>query len=145
MIYLSGGDPHYLAETLIDTPIYAAIMRNWERGASLAGCSAGAMVLGPDIPHFRKQKENGEAGFNVVSHIRTIPHFNKFFKWIPDAAAQKFMQAPEDICIAGIDEMTAIYSDDLQSWSVVGHGKMHLLKASTTGVFAAGETTTIVA
>lgn len=135
LIYLSGGDPHYLASTLIDTPIYDAIIRNWQAGSSLAGCSAGAMVLGPDIPHFRKLKDEGDPGFGVVPHIRTIPHFNKFFRWIPEAAAQRFMKAPEDICIVGIDEFTAIYTDDLNSWSVIGEGKMHLLKGQNVGIY----------
>lgn len=135
LIYLSGGDPHYLASTLIDTPIYDAIIRNWQSGSSLAGCSAGAMVLGPDIPHFRKLKDEGDPGFGVVPHIRTIPHFNKFFRWIPEAAAQRFMRAPEDICIVGIDEFTAIYTDDLNSWSVIGEGKMHLLKGQNVGIY----------
>ena len=145
LIYLSGGDPHYLASTLMDTPIYDAIIRNWQAGSSLAGCSAGAMVLGPDIPHFRKPKEDGDPGFNVVSNIRTIPHFNKFFRWIPETAAQRFMKAPEDICIVGIDEMTAIYSDDLNTWKIHGIGKMHLLKGKNPGVYAAGDYVTISA
>ena len=40
LMYMSGGDPHYLAETLIDTPVWKAIENNWRTGASLAGCSA---------------------------------------------------------------------------------------------------------
>ena len=138
LIYLSGGDPHYLASTLIGTPVYEAIIRNWSSGSSLAGCSAGAMVLGPDIPHFRKPKEEGEPGFNVLSNIRTIPHFNKFFRWIPESAAQRFMKAPDHICVVGIDEMTAIYSDDLVIWSVIGDGKAHLLKGANQGIYESG-------
>lgn len=139
LIYLSGGDPHYLASTLIDTPVYDAIKKNWQRGASLAGCSAGAMALGPDIPHFRKMKEDVDPGFGIVSNIRTIPHFNKFFKWIPDSAAQRFMKAPEDISIVGIDELTAIFSDNLLNWNVFGVGKAHLLHGRSTGTFNANE------
>lgn len=138
LIYLSGGDPHYLASTLIGTPVYEAIIRNWKTGSSLAGCSAGAMVLGPDIPHFRKLKEEGDPGFNVIPNIRTIPHFNKFFKWIPDSAVQRFMKAPEHICIVGIDEMTAIYSDDLNNWSLVGQGKAHLLSGTSINILNYG-------
>ena len=41
LMYMSGGDPHHLAETLIDTPLWSAIIENWNTGASLAGCSAG--------------------------------------------------------------------------------------------------------
>lgn len=145
LIYLSGGDPHYLARTLIDTPVYEAIISAWTSGTSLAGCSAGAMVLGPDIPHFRKLKEEGEPGLNVVSHIRTIPHYNKFFRWIPEAGARRFMKAPDHINIVGIDELTAIYSDDLSAWSVSGVGNMHLLKGENVGVYGAGSTLTITA
>lgn len=144
LIYLSGGDPHYLAETLLDTPVFEAIISAWRSGASLAGCSAGAMVLGPDIPHFRKMKEEGTAGFSVVPNIRTIPHYNKFFRWIPEIAAQRFLKAPEHINIVGIDEMTAIYSDDLSNWNVYGQGKLHILTGETSGIYQSGDNVTIL-
>ena len=35
LIYMSGGDPHYLAETLIGTPLWDAIYQNWQSGGSL--------------------------------------------------------------------------------------------------------------
>lgn len=139
LIYLSGGDPHFLASTLIGTPIYEAILRNWMGGSSLAGCSAGAMALGPDIPHFRRPKADGETGFGITRNIRTIPHYNKFFGWVPEFAAQKFMQAPEDICVVGIDELTAIVTDDLDNWRVIGVGRVHLLKGKNSGVYRSGE------
>ena len=145
LIYLSGGDPHYLANTLIGTPVFDAIIENWRSGTSIAGCSAGAMALGPDIPHFRKPKAEGELGFGVVKHIRTIPHYNKFFGWVPEFAAQKFLQAPADICVVGIDEFTAIVTDDLENWSVVGGGRLHLLKGKNAGVYDAGVTLKIEA
>lgn len=138
LIYLSGGDPHYLASTLIGTPVYDAILENWKQGTSLAGCSAGAMALGPDIPHFRKPKAKDEVGFGIVENIRTIPHYNKFFGWVPEFAAQKFLQAPPNICVVGIDELTAIVTHDLQTWTVVGHGKLHLLNGQNIGVYEAG-------
>ena len=140
LIYLSGGDPHYLASTLIDTPVYEALFASWQSGTSLAGCSAGAMALGPDIPHFRRPKAEGEVGFGVVKNIRTIPHYNKFFGWVPEFAAQKFLQAPADICVVGIDELTAIVTDDLQTWSVFGLSNVHLLKGTNTGIFKVGST-----
>jgi len=138
LIYLSGGDPHYLASTLMDTPVWSAIERNWRAGSSLAGCSAGAMALGPDIPNFRKMKEPGTQGLGLLPAIRTIPHYNKFFGWIPDTAAQLFLKAPEDVTIIGIDEETAIWSDDLSLWNVKGKGSLHLLSGSHKGKYAAG-------
>src|SRR5437588_11446422 len=40
LIYLSGGNPGYLADTLRDTAMASAIVQAWEGGAALAGCSA---------------------------------------------------------------------------------------------------------
>lgn len=127
LIYLSGGDPHYLAETLIGTPVWDAIIKNWKLGSSLAGCSAGAMALGPDVPHFRKMKELGGVGLGLLPKIRVIPHYNKFFKWIPESAAQLFLKAPEGVRIVGIDEGTAIVTKNLKIWNIYGDGVVHLL------------------
>ena len=41
LVYMSGGDPHYLANTLIGTPVWQRIHENWLTGASLAGCKIG--------------------------------------------------------------------------------------------------------
>jgi len=139
LIYLSGGDPHYLAATLAGTPVLDAIHRSWMTGSSLAGCSAGAMALGPDIPNFRKMKELGSEGFGIVPNIRTIPHYNKFFGWIPDQAVPLFLKAPPHITVVGIDEEAAIWSDDLDTWTVVGKRSAHILTGETKGEYKAGE------
>ena len=139
LIYLSGGDPHYLAQTLTGTPVWDAIVSNWNSGTSLAGCSAGAMAFGPDIPHFRKMKESGEIGLGLLPHIRVVPHYNKFFKWIPEGAVQLFLKAPEGVRIVGIDEGTAIVTNDLKTWNVYGVGHVHLLNGDNVGKHASLE------
>ena len=40
LIYLSGGNPNFLAETLRGTAVWAAIEATWRSGAALAGCIA---------------------------------------------------------------------------------------------------------
>ena len=129
LMYMSGGDPHYLAETLMDTPLWEAIKENWSTGASLAGCSAGAMVLSSHIPNFRLLKKSPTSGLNLLPEIRVIPHFNKFFKWIPESAAKVLLHVPDDSILIGVDELTAIVrraGDD--HWLVVGEAKVHVLK-----------------
>ena len=129
LMYMSGGDPHYLAETLMDTPLWEAIQENWSTGASLAGCSAGAMVLSSHIPNFRLLKKSPTSGLNLLPEIRVIPHFNKFFKWIPESAAKVLLHVPDDSILIGVDELTAIVrraGDD--HWVVVGEAKVHVLK-----------------
>ena len=129
LMYMSGGDPHHLAQVLIDTPLWDAILENWKTGASLAGCSAGAMVLSAHIPNFRLLKKTPTAGLNLLPEIRVIPHFNKFFKWIPESAAKVLLHVPDNSILIGVDELTAIVkrSGDTE-WVVVGEAKVHVLK-----------------
>lgn len=146
LIYLSGGDPSYLATSLIDTPVWEAILRNWRSGSALAGCSAGAMALSADIPNFRKQSEVGTPGLNVLPTLRTIPHYNKFFGWIPDGAAKLMVRAPEGVSVIGVDEMTAAVagldpqtSYETLTFAVNGVGGVHLLRGQATHKYVHGE------
>ena len=129
LMYLSGGEPHHLAEVLIDTPLWSAIIENWKTGASLAGCSAGAMVLSAHIPNFRLLKKSPTAGLNLLPEVRVIPHFNKFFKWIPESAAKVLLHVPDNSILIGVDELTAIVKRSGETdWLVVGEAKVHVLK-----------------
>jgi hypothetical protein len=137
LIYLSGGDPGYLSRTLIDTPIWSAIESAWKSGSSLAGCSAGAMAMGKHVPNFFRPKDEGTEGFGIIDEIRTIPHYNKFFGWIPDSAARKLLTAPVGTTVIGIDESTALVTGltadpevrfENKSWRVHGEGHVHLLR-----------------
>jgi cyanophycinase-like exopeptidase len=129
LMYMSGGDPHHLAQVLIDTPLWDAILENWKTGASLAGCSAGAMVLSAHIPNFRLLKKVPTQGLNLLPEVRVIPHFNKFFKWIPESAAKVLLHVPDNSILIGVDELTAIVkrSGDTE-WIVFGEAKVHVLK-----------------
>lgn len=129
LIYLSGGDPHHLAGSLIDTPVWQAVIEAWSSGSSLAGCSAGAMVMSSEIPNFRMSKQPPTQGLGVIPDIRVIPHFNKFFKWIPGSAAKVLLNLPTDSILLGIDEMTALVRRSGEpDWQVEGEAKVHLLK-----------------
>jgi cyanophycinase-like exopeptidase len=145
LIYMSGGDPHYLAETLMGTTLWDAIQENWGSGTSLAGCSAGAMVLSAHIPNFRLLKKSPTAGLNLLPNIRVIPHFNKFFRWIPESAAKVLLHVPDDSILIGVDELTAIVkrSGD-EHWVVVGEAKVHVLKGMPDQQLADGEIITFV-
>ncbi len=146
LIYLSGGDPSYLATSLINTPVWEAIERNWRSGSALAGCSAGAMALSADIPNFRKQSEVGTQGLSILPTIRTIPHYNKFFGWIPDSAAKLMVRAPEGVSVIGVDEMTAAVagldpqtSYEALTFAVYGVGGVHILRGQATHKYVQGE------
>jgi len=146
LIYFSGGDPGYLATTLHSTPLWDEIESNWRLGAALAGCSAGAMALSSDVPNFFKMKNVGIPGLNVIPNLRPIPHYNKFFGWIPDSAAKIVMKAPEGTVIIGIDEDTALVSGlDAgtslieKKWQVHGKSGVHILSGAPVARYSAGE------
>jgi len=109
LIYLSGGNPSHLARTLRGSLVWAAIEAEWRAGASLAGCSAGAMALGGYVPDFRHPRKGGVDGLGVVPDIRVLPHFDKYSRMIPDFAMRPLVTS--DAIVVGIDEDTALVSD----------------------------------
>jgi cyanophycinase-like exopeptidase len=132
LIYLSGGDPHHLAESLINTPVFDAIYQGWSSGSSLAGCSAGAMALSTHIPNFRLSKKS------------PIPHFDRFFRWIPESAAKVLMSSPDDTILIGIDELTALVNRSGESdWQVIGSGLVHILSGAPSSQLAASARITL--
>lgn len=142
LIYLSGGDPHYLTDTLIDTPVWEAIVTAWSTGSSLMGCSAGAMVMGSEIIAFRKSHVT--SGLGLLPAIQTIPHYDRFLGWLPDRVSAAIMRVEEGMNLIGIDENTALVRDRFDSpWRVWGEGKVHLLESSQTHSFVAGEEFTL--
>ena len=137
LIYLSGGDPHHLAESLINTPVFDAIHQGWASGSSLAGCSAGAMALSTQIPNFRFSKKSPTPGFNLLPKIRVIPHFDRFFRWIPESAAKVLISSPDDTILIGIDELTALVNRSGESdWQVIGSGLVHILSGAPSAQLA---------
>ncbi|MEI6120408.1 MAG: Type 1 glutamine amidotransferase-like domain-containing protein [Actinomycetes bacterium] len=112
LIYLSGGDPGYLVSTLETSPVWNAIYENWKEGSSLAGCSAGAMAM---------------HGLGVLPLMKILPHYDRYFRFVPDKAAKLVGRTPDGGRLIGIDEKTALVSEDLENWVVQGEAKVHLL------------------
>jgi hypothetical protein len=85
-------------------------------------------------------KREPTPGLSLLPAIRVIPHFNKFFKWIPDSAATVLLHAPDDQVVLGIDELTALVKRPIDSqWQVHGEAKVHLLKGLPTRAYSDGE------
>ena len=106
LVYLSGGNPTFLADTLRDTPVWAAIVEAWRNGAGLAGCSAGAMAMGGYVPNYRHPRSGGTNGLRIVPSVRVLPHFDRYTKWMPDFALRPLVT--DGATVLGIDEDTAL-------------------------------------
>ena len=124
LIYFSGGDPVHLAEIFANTPMWEAIVSAWKQGASLAGCSAGAMAFGGKIIGIRRSHIS--AGLNLLPDIEVIPHYDKFLGWLPDRVTAAVMRNDADTALLGIDEHTALVLTD--RWRKYGSGSVHVLR-----------------
>ena len=124
LIYFSGGDPVHLAEIFANTPMWEAIVSAWKQGASLAGCSAGAMAFGGKIIGIRRSHIS--AGLNLLPEIEVIPHYDKFLGWLPDRVTAAVMRNDADTALLGIDENTALVLTD--RWRKYGSGSVHVLR-----------------
>ena len=141
LVYLSGGDPAYLATTLRDSAVWTAIVAAWQSGSALAGCSAGAMALTSWVPRIRAPREEGTEGLGLLPHLRVIPHFDTFAALMPDLV-ERFL-APEDpgVTVIGVDEQTALVGGP-RDWTVEGHQSVWRLTPDGRQPFAAGMTMT---
>lgn len=139
LIYLSGGNPVYLAATLRDTPLWSAIHAAWLSGTSLAGCSAGAMVMGDHVPDLRHIRSAGAAGLNLVTPMRVLPHFDRFGGRIPDLLLKPFRARG---VLVGIDEDTALVHDG-ESFSARGRASVWWLQSGGRQSFGDGDIVTL--
>jgi cyanophycinase len=118
-VYLSGGSPMHLRSVLKDSPVWNAMLHGWEDGATLAGSSAGAMVLCDPMVDPR-----GGAfmlGLGLVEQLALIPHHDS---WSEDKARRTIQLAPAGLPVVGVDEQTALIRKPDGSWSVEGAGRV---------------------
>jgi cyanophycinase len=141
LIYLSGGHPGFLAETLRDTMVWGAIVEAWQSGAALAGCSAGAMAFSAWVPSLRHPREGGTPGLGLLPHVRAIPHFDAFVSRIPDMMTRFLLPHDPAVTVVGIDEETALVGGPSE-WTVKGKSSAWLLTDSGREQLVNGSTVT---
>jgi cyanophycinase len=124
LIYLSGGKPGHLTEAVVGSAVGDALIAAHARGATLVGCSAGAMALADRHFEFRKRRLiwplRWSDGLDIVPGALVIPHYDFF----PEAVSAMFvLQAPRGMAVLGIDEETALVGQD-GAWQVRGAGRV---------------------
>lgn len=124
LVYLSGGNPGYLADTLRGTAVLEAILAAWQAGAALAGCSAGACALTALADDTRA--EVTRPGLAVVPDLVVLPHFDKIEGWRPGVVDRRVSALAPGQVLIGIDEETALMSAD-EGWRVEGRQKVWII------------------
>ena len=133
-IYLLGGFPYYLAQTLAGSISWQAILEAYHAGAVIGGSSAGAMVL---CRHgYDPVTESIFEGLNLIPKACIIPHHDTFGKaW----ASHLLTSLPEDVII-GIDEETGMIDDGPDGeWNIYGKGLITLYKGGEARTYHPGE------
>ncbi|HUZ00784.1 MAG TPA: Type 1 glutamine amidotransferase-like domain-containing protein [Thermomicrobiaceae bacterium] len=102
-VYLSGGSPRHLRETLQDSSAWQAIQAVHAAGGIVAGCSAGAMVLAGTMVDGRAWDAT-RPGLGLVPGILVIPHFDE----MAGRVTALVDRLPPGVTLVGIDGLTAL-------------------------------------
>lgn len=147
--YFSGGSPDYLIETLNGTPAWHTMLDRAAQGAALAGCSAGAMMLGGCALSVRSLR-NGEpprwrSGLAVVPNVAVLPHYDRMRLFVSDRVFDIVLASvPPDVALLGIDEDTALVRlPGVRHWQVFGRQTVSVTQAGRTAVYVHGERVTL--
>jgi len=139
LIYFSGGDPGYLHRTMKDSLVWQAAEKAWARSAAYAGCSAGAMILGREIPDFRTLGMRSFSAFGVVPVAFVMPHFDAIPLFGKPLVSALRNRLKADEIMIGVDENTAIIGKYNEEWTVFGRAKAHIFTKNDSRSYGAGE------
>jgi cyanophycinase len=138
LIYLLGGFPGYLGQTLKNSAAWQAALDAYQHGAVIAGSSAGAMVL----CQLYYDPDSGKVleGLGLVQNALVLPHHNAFGKgWAP-----RLLSKLPGVPLLGIDERTGLLDDgQRENWSVLGQGMATLYSGNETRMYRAAESFSI--
>lgn len=139
LIYLSGGKPAHLQRALQGSAVGAALVAAHERGAALAGCSAGAMFMAGNAFEFRFRLMpwplRWGQGLGLARGVSVIPHYDA---WPEPLSVLIALQAPRGSVVLGIDEETAVIGRD-GAWQVQGAARVTVWRGRHRERFRAGD------
>ena len=140
LVYFSGGKPDYLRRTLEGTAVWSAVRAVFDRGGVIAGCSAGAMIMGGFVPEFSMKAgvpwiNRWHASFALLPDAIVVPHYDEF----PEVMVSlMFGRRPAGSYLIGIDGHTALVGLD-HTWQVLGAGRVTVRRGREKKRYAAGE------
>jgi cyanophycinase len=147
VVYVSGGNPSYLAATLADTPFWRALLEATDRGLVYVGCSAGVACLTEDtydsaVEDFSDAERLYKPGLGLVRDLMFGPHWDMVDEWIPGARGFILAAVAAERTFVGIDERTAMVGDG-SSWDVLGEAGVHVRERGAWRDHPAGSSFTL--
>jgi cyanophycinase len=138
LVYFSGGNPLYLYQTMQGSLSWAAAEKAWNRGAVYAGCSAGAMILGRQLPDLRSGTDHGTA-FGTLPARYILPHFDRMQIIRPLVTPLLKSRTQEGEFSLGIDEDTALVGRLGGAWQAMGASKVYVFTRKGVKSYSDGE------
>ena len=141
LVYFSGGKPDFLHKTLQDTAVWSAVSEVFDRGGVVAGCSAGAMIMGGYVPEFSLKVgvpwiDRWQPSFGLVPNAIIMPHYDEF----PEVVVKLlFGRRPPGSYLIGVDGHTALVGVD-RTWQVMGAGRVTVRHGKDTKRYTTGQT-----
>lgn len=127
LIYLSGGNPGYLTAALRGTAVHRRMLElHLHEDVALAGCSAGASALTAFAPDVRSG-EGDPSGLDALPGVAVLPHFDAMRRWRPRMQARFTDAIADGTPILGIDEDTAVLTEDGHLFEVYGRSSVTVL------------------
>jgi cyanophycinase len=134
MVYMLGGFPHHLVQTLAGSASWLIMLQVIENGGVIAGSSAGAMILCEYF--FDPFKNRIESGLGLLPGICIVPHHDSFGnKWY-----RKLNRLLPGVTLVGIDEETGIIDDAPDGfWNIYGKGGVTIYSDSNILTYQPGK------
>ena len=137
IIYLTGGNPAHLLDTLQDSRLLDAVRAAVERGAILAGSSAGAMVMGSWMRFRGRWRET----LGIAEGIATLPHHERAD---PETVLASLSVSLDLRAVFGIDGGSGAISgpsgpNDVGGWTALGSGGVTVYQNGAWRRYASGE------
>jgi cyanophycinase len=131
LVYLTGGDPWRLLQTMRGSRVWEAIVQAWSAGATVAGASAGAMVLGD------RMWWNGgwTDALGLAPGLAILPHYRLIGAPKPEPWFGKL----GGLTVLGIPEATACISEYGHAWLVAGQSKVAVFAEDRAEAYGVGE------
>lgn len=132
-VFISGGNQLKLSQLIVGTPLGDAMVRAYERGAVVAGTSAGASIMsqfmismGEEGVTPRQRSSQLTQGLGLVPGVIIDQHFDQRSRY---GRLMSLVAGSPSLLGMGIDEDTAAEITDGKQLTVVGSGAVFVVDA----------------
>ncbi len=131
LIYLTGGDPWHLLQTVRDSMVWEGITQALAAGAAVVGSAGAAMALGDRM----WWNDTWADALGLAAGVAVLPHY----RLSGDPTPEPWFGKLEGLTVLGIPEATACITEYGHAWLVAGEGTVAVFGEGRAESFEPGE------